>query len=249
MGSQISAIVLTKNSEKKIKSCLDSLACFDEVVLLDNGSTDKTIDIARRYKNVKVIEHEFIGFGPLRNIAIKQAKYDWILAVDSDEEITEELFDEINALKLENDKVYAVSRLNHYQRKPVKCCGWYPDRVVRLFNRTMTSYDYGLVHESVQVIPGIQRVELKNSLNHFPFDSVAELIDKMQKYSDLYAQENMNRRKASPVKAVLRALFSFFKNYVILRGFLYGYEGLLISVCNANGVFYKYVKLYEENKK
>jgi glycosyltransferase involved in cell wall biosynthesis len=235
---------LTKNSEKYLKESLDSLVEFDEVLILDNGSTDKTVEIALTYSNVKVVISEFIGFGALKNLAVESAKNDWILSIDSDEILSKALLKEIKRADLKDiNSIYLIRRLNHYRRKTIRCCGWYPDIVPRLFNRRHTSFTDAMVHESVIVQKESKKIELKGEILHYPFDSVEDLIDKMQRYSSLYAKESS--KSSSPLKALFRATFAFFKNYFLQKGFLYGFEGLLISVSNANGVFYKYMKLYE----
>ena len=247
MVERISVTILTKNSERYLAQCLNALAEFDEILIVDNGSSDATLDIAARYPNVRVVEHEFTGFGPLKNFAVKEAKNDWIFSVDSDEVATPKLIDSIKELSFKDiENIYTVERLNHYRQKPVKCCGWYPDEVMRLFNRRFTSFSDAMVHESLIVPDGAKIVKLKGELLHYPFDSVESLIAKMQNYSTLYAEGS--DKPSSPAKAFFRAIFAFFKNYILQRGFLCGYEGLLISVSNANGVFYKYMKLYEKQR-
>ena len=241
----VTVTILTKNSEKYLAKCLDALQDFDEVIVLDNGSEDDTLSIARGYSNVKIIEHPFIGFGPMKNLAAQNARNDWILSIDSDEILTAQLLDAIRRLNPEpKNRVYTMNRLNHYRQKPIRCCGWYPDVVARLYNRTHTRFSDAMVHESLIIKPDTRKIGLEGQILHYPFDSAAALIEKMQNYSTLYAEEK--KRASSPAKAFWRACFSFFKNYIFRRGFLCGYEGLLISVSNANGVFYKYIKLYEK---
>lgn len=248
MVKRISVTILTKDSERYLARCLEALSEFDEVLIVDNGSNDDTLKIATRYPNVRVVEHEFTGFGPLKNFAAKEAKNDWIFSVDSDEVVTKELIESIKKLDPEKiESIYSIERLNHYKERPVKCCGWYPDRVTRIFNRNHTSFSDALVHESIMIPPGSKQNLLGGELLHYPFDSVESLIAKMQSYSSLYAEQSENM-PSSPAKAFFRAAFSFFKNYILQRGFLCGYEGLLISVSNANGVFYKYMKLHEKKK-
>ena len=241
----ISVIVLTCNSARYIDGCLTSIRDFAEVVVYDNGSTDETLEIVRRFSNVNLVQGPFAGFGPMRRLATRHAKYDWILALDSDEIITAELLEEIKSLALDPQEVYTISRRNHYRGVAVRCCGWSPDFVIRLFNRKSTEYDDRPVHESVILPPEIQIRKLRGCINHYPFDDVAGLIDKMQQYSDLYAQQHANTRRASTLMATLKALVAFLKNYFIQGGVLEGPVGFLIAVSNANGVFYKYMKLRE----
>jgi len=244
--NKISVTILTKNSEKYIKKCLESLRRFDEIILLDNGSADKTIQIAKTFKNVTIYTDEFIGFGPLKNKAISYATHDWILSVDSDEIFDNALVDEILEMSLLSNTVYSILRNNYYNKKLMKCCGWDNDYVNRLFNKKITTFNNKQVHESVIINENIKLQKLTHSFKHYSFDNASQLIEKMQNYSTLYAKEHINYKKSSPAKAFLNASYSFVKNYFFQKGFLYGYEGLLIAISNANGVFYKYIKLYEE---
>ena len=248
MVDRISVVILTKNSHKYLKKCLDALIEFKEIVILDNGSSDDTIEIAKSYPNTRITQHKFIGFGPLKNLAVKYASFDWILSIDSDEIVTPELIEAIGNLDLTDFRnIYAVSRKNYYNGRLVKCCGWYPDIVNRLFNRNYTSFSNSMVHESLVIHPDTKKCLLNGAVLHYPFDNVESLINKMQSYSSLYAREN--KKSLSPAKAFWHGFFAFFKNYIIQKGIFCGYEGLLISVSNANGVFYKYMKLYEKQVK
>lgn len=248
MLHSISVTILTRNSERYLPRCLDALTGFSEVIVLDNGSTDSTMSIASTYANVRLIEHTFIGFGPLKNLAVNSARNDWILSVDSDEIVTAHLLGELLAIDLTDERsVYSIARDNYYNGRLVRCCGWQPDRVMRLFCRRHTRFNDLQVHESLVIKPDTRLCQLHGTLQHFPYASAAELIDKMQKYSTLYSEQNS--KHSSPAKAFFRATFAFVRNYIFQKGFLCGYEGLLISVSNAIGVFYKYIKLYEKNRR
>jgi len=249
MKNKISVTILTKNSQTYIDECLSALSDFDEIIVLDNGSTDSTIEIAKSFANVKVFENEFIGFGPLKNLALSYASNEWILSVDSDEIFSKELVEEILNAKLDESCVYSILRDNYYNKKLVKCCGWANDYVDRLFNKNTTKFNDKQVHEGLILSEKIELKKLTNTFKHYSFDRAEQLLDKMNKYSTLHAVENCGKKSSSVFKALYRSMFAFFKNYFLQKGFLYGYEGLIISVSNANGVFYKYIKLYEENKK
>lgn len=246
MLDKITVTILTKNSEKYLYKCLDSLSGFNEIIILDNGSTDGTLNIAKKFKNVKIFENDFIGFGPLKNLAITYSKNDWILSLDSDEILTQNLKNEINNYLFDKKCIYSLHRNNFYKNKLIKACGWDNDYVNRIFNRTSTTFNNKQVHESLE-LKDLKIIKLSNTIEHYSFSSISELILKMQMYSSLWAKENRNKKKSSPLKAISRGVFSFVKNYFFQKGFLYGYEGLVISISNANGVFYKYIKLYEEN--
>lgn len=240
--------MLTKDSSLYLAESLGSLQSFSEVIIVDNGSTDNTLEIAGGFKNVIIHQHPFIGFGPLKNVALGFTSHDWVLSVDSDEVLSEALVEEILGLRLASEKkVYAILRDNYYKSRCVKCCGWQNDYVLRLFNKNETSFHEMQVHESLK-IDSMKTVKLTNSMKHFTYGSVEQLLNKLQSYSTLYAKQHRQKRAASPTKAFFRAAFTFFKNYFVQKGFLNGYEGLLISVYNANGTFFKYMKLYEENQ-
>lgn len=248
MAENITVTILTKNSAKHLEKCLLSLKYFDEVVVLDNGSTDNTLELARAFRNVKVYENEFIGFGPLKILATEKASNDWVLSVDSDEIVSKELADEIRSLRLENRTVYSIKRDNYYNRKKINCCGWEHDWVNRLFNRQETGFDKKIVHESLRLNSDLIIRKLHHPLKHLTFDDASHLIKKMEHYSTLWAKDNRGKKRSSALKAVTRGLFVFFKSYILQKGLLYGYRGLVISVSNANGAFYKYIKLYEANR-
>lgn len=245
---KISVNILTKNSEAHIRKCLDALQIFDEIVILDNGSTDDTLVIAQQYANTKVFTNEFIGFGPLKNLAIGYSQNDWIFSIDSDEIATPALIEEIQSLKFDKNTIYAIKRSNFYGNKKMQCCGWDNDFVKRIFNKQSTKFSDDLVHESL-IEHNLTIKKLKNEIEHYSFKSADELIEKMQKYSSLWAQDKKGKKQSSPFQAIIRAFFTFIKFYFLKKGFLNGYEGLVISISNANGTFYKYIKLYENNKR
>lgn len=248
MAEKISVIMLTRNSSEYLIQSLNALEMFNEIIVLDNGSTDDTLEIARSFKNVNLHTHEFIGFGPLKQLAVSLAANDWILSIDSDEIIRKKLGEEILSLSLDKESVYAIKRDNYYAERLVRCCGWNNDYVLRLFHRNKVYFNDKQVHESL-IIGDAKVQKLNYSMQHYSFKNAEELIYKMQHYSTLYALENTGKKGSSVWKAWSRACFAFIKNYIFQKGFVCGYEGLLISVSNANGVFYKYIKLLEENKK
>jgi glycosyltransferase involved in cell wall biosynthesis len=249
MPKPISVTLLTKNSQKHLHANLKALQAFEEVVVLDNGSTDTTLDIARQYPNTKIVLSPFIGFGPLKNLAAEHAAHPWILSIDSDEVVSEELTQEIMALDLtDTSVVYSLLRHNFYGQKLIKACGWDNDVVPRLYHKGSTRFAALPVHEYIQT-EGMRVKKLSGTLNHYSYDSISQLINKMNHYTTLFAQENRFRKTSSPAKSYLKGAFSFFRNYMLQRGFLFGYEGLVISFSNASGSFYKYMKLHEENQR
>lgn len=242
----ISVTILTKNSQKYLKEVLLSLQMFEEVLLYDTGSTDETLNIAMTFPNVKIHRGEFSGFGPTHNKASDSAKHDWILSIDSDEVVTEEMAAEIHRVVLNPKAVYSFPRHNYYRGKFIKWCGWYPDRQFRLYHRKHTRFTDAQVHEAV-VIENMHHVPLNAPLRHYSYENVSDFLSKMQSYSELFAVQNKGKKKSSISKAILHGWFAFFKSYVLKRGFMGGYEGFVISVYNGNTAFYKYIKLLEAN--
>ena len=245
LRNKISVTILTKNSEKYVADCVNALQGFDEVIVLDNGSSDGTIDIVNSFSNVRLYESKFIGFGALKNLAASHASNNWILSIDSDEIITKDLSKELLELDLDKKTVYSILRDNHYKQKLINSSGWGNDWVKRLYNKKNVCFNLNLVHESLDNASSCKVKKLKNTFLHYTYDSPSELIQKMDYYSELWAQDHLGLKKSSPLIAVLKALIAFIKSYFLKKGFLQGYEGLLISVNNANNVFFKYVKLYE----
>ncbi|MBR3946956.1 MAG: glycosyltransferase family 2 protein [Bacteroidales bacterium] len=248
--ANISAVILVKNAEKTIAECLESLCAFGEVVLLDNGSTDATLDIAAKYPNVKIFhEPNFCGFGKMKNIALSKATNDRILSIDSDEVLMPEIVSQIDAMQLNDNTVVALSRLNYYGNRCMKCCGWYPDYVWRIFNRKYTRFNENIVHEGVETKPDTQKVYIKDAIKHYAADSMESIIQKMNRYTTLSAQEKHKKgKKASVIGAIFRFIHTFNMNYFFRRGIFYGYKGFVVSLLNASGSFYRHMKLYELNK-
>lgn len=249
MKSKISVTILAKNAQKTLFECLKSVEKFDEVILLDNQSSDETIEIAKQFGNVKIYQSEFIGFGPLKNLAISYAKNDWILSLDSDEILENELIEEIAALQLEEGKYYSFVRKNFYRGQWVKGCGWYPDWVKRIFNKREITFKDDLVHEGLDTQKA-QEVKLKGCIRHYTMECIDDILSKMNRYTTLSAQELKQRgKKGSVGGAIARFILVFIKDYFFRMGWRYGYRGFVISWCNASGAMFKYLKLYELSQK
>lgn len=247
----ISVTMLVKNSEKYLERVLKSYQDFDEIIVLDNGSTDATISIAEKFDNVKVFKSEFIGFGPLKNLAASHATYDWILNMDSDEVMTAELLQYIRNIDFANKKViYSMLCLNHYRGRVIKACGWYPNIVRRLYNKAEVTFDNKQVHESLQFNASeVKIVEFPAYYLHYSFDGADDLIRKLQHYTSLYAEQMKYRKEASVWKGFTHGFFGFVKHYFLKKGMFYGGDGFVIASANAMGSYYKYVKLAEANQK
>lgn len=248
MPQPISVTILAKNSQELLPRCLAALSGFPEIILLDNGSTDSTVAVARQFANVKVFHSPFIGFGPLKNLAASYASHDWILSIDSDEVLSPALAQTILQHPLDAKKAYRFLRHNYYGQKLINACGWENDYVLRLFNRTTTGFTNREVHESIMT-QHVTLETLPGTLRHYSFRNTDELLQKLNQYTTLFAQENRFKKKSSAFTATYKGAWTFFRNYFLKRGFLYGFEGFLISASNANGAFYKYLKLHEANRR
>ncbi|MGZ5209170.1 MAG: glycosyltransferase family 2 protein [Sulfuricurvum sp.] len=241
----ITVVVIVKNGGTILTHCLDSLRSFEDVIVYNNGSTDDTALIASKYPNVQLIDGEFTGFGPTKNTAAGFAKNDWILSLDADEILNDAIVQEIMGLELELENVYSLLRKNFYKTTEIAHC-WGADEIVRLYNRKTTSYNENYVHEHI-VTAGLKIEKLNNSFSHYPYGNISEFILKADRYSTLFANDNVGKKSSSPTKAFFNGLYSFFRTYILKRGFLDGYAGLIIAFSHMATNFYKYIKLYEMN--
>ncbi|BAK71350.1 glycosyltransferase family 2 protein [Aliarcobacter butzleri] len=247
----ISAVVLAKNNQKTIEKTLSALVEFDDVVVYDNGSTDDTIEIVKKFSNVNLIEGEFKGFGWTKNQAASFAKNDWILVVDSDEVIDKELLKELKEKILDNNCVYKLNFKAFYKDIQIKHCGWNNQKIKRLYNKSVTSYNSNDVHEDI-ITDNLKIEILRGNVEHYSYQTISEFVIKADRYSSLFAQNNVGKKSSSPAKAFFNGLYSFIKTYFFKQGFRDGYVGLIIAFSHMVTNFYKYIKLYElnnENKK
>ena len=244
--NHISVVMIAKDSEQTIKASLESLKEFSEVILYLNNSSDKTKEIAQNYSNVTIVEGEFLGFGATKNRATSYATNEWILSLDSDEVLSVEFIENLQQLKLSDDTLYSILRTNYYKEIPIKHC-WGDDTIVRLYNRSKTQFTNKHVHEHI-IDEGFKKEMLQGAVQHYPYSNISEFIAKADQYSTLFAQDRAGKKSSSPLKAFFNAHYSFFRTYIIKRGFLDGYAGLIIAFSHMVTNFYKYMKLYELNK-
>lgn len=242
----ISCVLIVKNGASTIDATLGSLKSFENVVLYDNGSTDETLEIAKRYSNVTIFQGEFLGFGETKNLACSFAKNDWVLSLDADEVLSDEFIKNLTSIELNDKNIYAILRENYYKNTQIKHC-WGDDIIVRLFNKTKTAFTKERVHEKV-IEEGFDIAPINGSVKHYPYATITDFIIKLDRYSSEFAISNIGKKNSSPAKAFFNGIFSFFKTYFIKRGFLDGYAGLIIAFSHMATNFYKYIKLYELNK-
>jgi glycosyltransferase involved in cell wall biosynthesis len=244
---QISATIVTLNEERNIARAIGSLRCADEVVVVDSGSTDQTREIAVRL-GARVIEEPWRGYAGQKNFAACCASNDWILSIDADEELTEELAAEILQLKGEGARFdgYSFPRLAQYLGRWIRHGGWYPDRKMRLYDRRKGEWAGEYVHESVRVKGA--HGELRGDLLHYTCASLTEHLRTLDRYTSLAAQELVARGKAVPMtRLTVDPAWTFFRTYVLQRGFLDGRQGLAIAWMAALYTYLKYAKACENS--
>jgi len=247
----ISVVMPTRDSERRLAQVLESCRPFAEVVMLDNGSTDATFDIAARFPNVRVERYqgaEWPGIGRLLQMAADIARNDWLLWLDSDEEITPELAAAIAAEKLDPACIYVFQRINLLAGQEVRHSGWSNDWIPRLFHRSAGRFSEDRAHPRV-IAPDARTVALAGTLRHYTFDSVDDFMRKAIWFSDRFAEQYRGKKRASAPKALARSIATFFKLYILKGGILDGYAGFLIAISNAYGTLYKYLKLREANRR
>lgn len=240
---KISATIITLNEEKNLPRSLSSLGCCDDIVVVDSGSNDKTVTIAREY-GVRVIERPFNSYADQKNFAARVAENDWILSLDADEVLSEELATELSVLKRVGPRAdaYSVPRLAQYMNKWIRHSGWYPDRKIRLYNRSKARWVGEYVHEAVNVRGKIGA--LKGDLLHFTCQSFSQHMVRIDHYTTLAADEMISKgQRVGFIRLLILPLWTFFRTYVLQRGFLDGTEGWIIARMAAFYVFAKYVKV------
>ncbi len=242
----ISLVIITLNAEAHLRKCLTS-ACVlvAEILIVDSGSTDQTISIAETF-GARVIQKSFLGFRDQKQFAVDQAANDQILVLDADESLSPELAAAIQQLGDKwPDKAYMVNRLNHFNGKPIYHGGWYPDRIIRLFDRRSCGYGPATIHESILVSTGIHPVQLSGHLHHDAYPDRTELFAKQKRYSRLAAEELKRKGiQGNWFRILVKPTFRFLKEYVFQRGFLDGKLGFLIAQSSARYVFWREKELF-----
>jgi glycosyltransferase involved in cell wall biosynthesis len=241
----VSATLITYNEEVNIEEALQSLAWADEIVVVDSGSTDATLEICRRYTG-RIFHRSWTGFVDQKNYAVSQAAHDWIIALDADERIGSKLASEINDLRRAgfHKAGYRMPRVAYFMGRWIRHGDWYPDYQLRLFDRRRSLWRGGRVHESVRVegTPGLLRGEIQ----HYTYRSLSDYLRRLETYSTLAARDyQADGRKASLAKMLGNPCAAFLKGYLVKRGFLDGAPGLMVAIMGAVSVFFKYAKLYE----
>lgn len=247
--NKLSVAIITKNEELNIERCVKSVAFADEIVVVDSGSTDNTIEICDKL-GCKVYSSEWLGFAKTKQKVVDLCSNNWVLVLDADEEVTVDLKKGIEEV-LNNPKHYGyrIKRQSFYLKRKIKHSGWDKDYTLRLFNKEKGRFNNKLVHESIVVDDN--NIGLTNGiLNHYTYKDIENHIEKMIRYSKLGSQEAFRKgKKASICKAVLRGIFKFIKMYILKLGFLDGKQGFVLALNSAFGVYLKYLYIWEMNEK
>jgi glycosyltransferase involved in cell wall biosynthesis len=248
-GPRLTAIVITLNEEERVRACLESVAWADEIVVVDAESQDKTVQIAREFTE-RVVVRPWPGFAAQKNFALEQATGDWVLALDADEEVSDALRQEVQAVLADAAALegYAVPRQNIFRGRWVRHGGLYPDWQVRLFRRDRARFVERDVHESARVAGRVGR--LRGPLVHRSYRDVADFLTRANRYSSLAADEEVRAgRRVGPAGLVLRPLGRFLGMYILRLGFLDGWRGLLLATLYAYYVFMRAAKVAERTRR
>lgn len=248
---KLSTLILTKNEERNIEQCIKSvLEVSDEIIVVDSFSTDNTEHICKQF-NVRFYKNEFRGYASQRNFAVSKASHNYMLFIDADEELSEELIISINTVKTNwNYDGYYVKRLVNYCGRWIKHCGWYPDKKIRLYKSDKGHWKGEWLHEELQMNKHATLGNLKGDLYHYSYHSIGHHVSLIEKYSDLSAADKFEKgKKISILFIIVRFIYSFIYRYFIRLGILDGYYGFVICMLSAYGNFIKDIKLKELNKK
>ncbi|ARB90829.1 glycosyltransferase family 2 protein [Legionella longbeachae] len=244
----LSVIIITKNEEQNIRRCLESVQFADEIIVLDSGSTDNTVAISKEYTE-HVYSTDWPGYGAQKQRALSKAQCDWVLNLDADESVSQELQQEmIQAMASDSADAFRVAIQMYFYNQPLKYSSS-PKRHARLFKRVNTYFSDDIVHEKIVLPEGARIGQIKTPIMHHSFKDVSHMLYKLNKYSSYSAKTYIAKQKrASLSKTLAGTLWMFFRCYVVQRGFLDGKRGFLFAVFNAQGTFYRGIKQIYRDK-
>lgn len=250
---KISVAIITLNEEKNILRALKSVNWADEFVVVDSGSSDRTVEIAADF-GARAIHQEWLGFGKQKQYAVGQCSHDWILSIDADEAVTPELASEIRRLAAESAPAqhdgYRIPRKTVYMGKAINHGGWYPDYQLRLFDKKKGRWKDMAVHESFEMTPNSKVGTLRGDLSHTSVHSILEHYTMIgSRYAPLGAEQMLNDgRTTSPLQIALTIPLTFIRTYFLKLGLLDGLPGFSIAVFAAYNAFLKHMIVYEKQK-
>jgi glycosyltransferase involved in cell wall biosynthesis len=241
---KISVSVITFNEEKNIERCLKSVTWADEIVVVDSGSKDKTVELAKKYTGA-VIHNDWEGFAAVKEYALRNCSHEWVLSLDADEEVSEDLKREIKSILTKGAIAdgYYIPRKTFFNGKWIKSCGWYPGYQLRLFRKDLTTLTKRKVHEGFEVEG--KRGYLQGDILHYTHFDLKSTFAKINNYSTLEAEEKYLSKSATPLNFILNPVAAFLQHYFIRRGFTDGVNGLIISILHATTNLLTYMKMWE----
>lgn len=245
----LSVVIITYQEESNIQACLESVSFADEIIVLDSGSVDHTVNIARQYTS-KVFVVDWPGDGPQRNRGIEMATQEWVLCLDADEQVSPSLAAEIKNIVLNTSyDGFSIPFLSHYLSKPIYFGDWRKERHTRLFKKASGRYSgsdvYGAQGAHCRPIVEGRVGDLKGLILHYPYPTLEKVLQKMNQYSSGSAAiKHASGQKSSLYKALFRGFWAFLRGYILRAGFLDGKEGFILAFSNAEGVYYRYLKLW-----
>lgn len=247
--TKLSVIIITKNEAHNIENCLKSVAFSDEIIVFDSSSTDETVSIALRVTPLVTVTPDWPGDGPQKNRALATATGEWILCLDADERVTEALAREIQTVIEKNptESAFEIPYQSTYCGKAIRFGDWRGESHVRLFRREKARFTENIVHCHLVVQGKIGK--LKNKIIHHPFHHLGAVLHKLNDYSTQGAKALFEKgKKATLFTAISHALWAFLNGYFFKFGFLDGREGFILAVSNAQGTYYRYLKLMYLNE-
>ena len=246
----VTVTIVTLNEEQNIRRAISSVQWADEVLVVDSGSTDRTVEIAREC-GAKVLTNAWKGYGEQKNFAQDQARHDWVLSIDADEEVPGELAREIaSALETAESRGirgFWIPRKTWYLGRWIMHGGWYPNHLVRLADRRFARWSEPRIHERLEVRGEV--ATLRTPYHHFTFEGIRDQVETNLRYSR-YGHEELLRRGQRPsvLLMLLKPWGKFVETYLLKRGFLDGLPGLIISINAAHSMFLKYAYYFEPTK-
>ncbi|MBI9068891.1 MAG: glycosyltransferase family 2 protein [Salinivirgaceae bacterium] len=248
---KLSAVIITLNEEKNIEKCIISIQDIaDEIIVLDSFSTDATKEICQKYK-VTFIEHEWRGYSGSKNLANSLASNNLVFCIDADEVVSQELLKSIQEVKNTDagDAYYVINRITNFCGSWIKHCGWYPDKIIRIWNKNDGEWK-GDIHEKLEFNKPLKKVLLHGDLHHFSFHTIEQHLDTINKFSGIAAKQKFkNGKKASLIRIVFKPFFKFLVLYFVKLGILDGYHGFIVCRNSAFSTYLKEIKLKELYKK
>ncbi len=240
---RVSAAIITRDDAPALDRCLASLRWCDEIIVLDQGSADDTAAVCARH-GAALHQSAWLGFGPTKQRAVELCRNRWVLSIDSDEEVSDELRDAILALpEAPAEAAFAVNRLSRFLGHWIRHCGWHPDWVVRLFDRERGRFDARPVHEAIGLDGPAGR--LPGLLRHYAYETMEQYIAKLNRYTTAAAVElDAAGRRAGPGMAVVRAQATFLRMWILQGGIRDGWAGTVLCAASGFYVLAKYVKLW-----